>query len=295
MKWSDHTFYTLFVREKSGDEIPAIVDIGQQKAYASSTEQDEIAHFKEELIRSLMNYKIYSLGDTNITTVSELPEIDGELFVKAISLTELARNAVVQGCMIFWVEPAKMMEGTTLHLLADTAVVHDQEGQEIAYRSDPLFFEASVDQPAPYKGSVQRWEKVTLGNNDSTGRTPTLYVYDDGLDWQGNPYLPELPESDVPVSSLSASAQAFSGAGKRPCLVRKRTRLHLNHLNRTRARKPWCRRSGWRDSVKCGSLWTNTWCPRNLSTSRNRGTRGPGQVAGRPRRSFGVQLMWIGW
>ncbi|MFL1406847.1 hypothetical protein ACJO2E_16035 [Marinobacter sp. M1N3S26] len=196
-KWSDHPFYTLFVREKSGGEIPALMDVGRQKAYASSTEQDEIAAFVD---------------------TATVPESDGELFVKAVPLAELARNAVVQGFAIFWVGPGKMIEGTTLHLLADTAVVHDQEGQEIAYRSDPLFFEASVDQPAPYKGAVQRWEKVTLGNNDSAGRTPTLYVYDDGFDWRGNPYLPELPESALPVSSLSASAQAFFRRWETPLL-----------------------------------------------------------------------------
>lgn len=195
--WRDCPFYTLFVREKTGGEIPATLDIGRGKAYASSSDEKEVATLME---------------------TATVPESDGELFIRTASLAELARNAVVQGFSIYWLGPSQLIEGSTLRLLADTAIVKDSDGNEVAYKSEALFFEGGVEQPAPPKGAVQRWDKVALGKEKeySTERTPTLYVYDDALDWQTNPYLPELPESAVPVSSLSQRGQDFFRSWETP-------------------------------------------------------------------------------
>lgn len=198
-KWSDCPFHTLMVREKTGGEIPATLEVGRQTVYVASPDQAELSSLLE---------------------TATVPESEGELFVKSMPLFDLARNAIHQGFLILWAGPRLLIEGTNLHLLADTGIITDDDGNEAVYRSEPLFFEGSMEQPAPPKGSVQHWDRVVLGKEDDSsikGIEP-LYVYDDRHDWHRNPYLPVLPASAVPVSSMSQSAQAFFRRWETPLL-----------------------------------------------------------------------------
>ncbi|MDQ7732632.1 hypothetical protein QT231_07970 [Halomonas sp. SpR1] len=190
LHWAGSDLCVAFLRHASGHEQPAVIQIGQQRCYAASTNA-EVLH----------------------TLFTSAPLEEGtEMVVKSLSLAELARNAHLYHFGIH------LSDGqTTLHIvepsmsiLGVTAIVQDLQGKEVIYQAEAFPFE-SVSKAAtlPY-GSVQYWLDIELEYDPDRdlSQIESLHVFDDQLDWS-NPLFPNLPDNAKALSTLSPSAQAF--------------------------------------------------------------------------------------
>lgn len=190
LHWASRDLCVAFLRHASGDEQPAVIQIGPQRCYAASTSAD--------VLHSLF-------------TSAPLEE-GTEMVVKPLSLTVLARNAHFYRFGIHLSD-----EQTTLHvvepslsILGVTAIVQDLQGKEAIYQAEAFPFESVAEaETLPY-GSVQYWQDIELEYDPDRdlSQIESLHVFDDQLNWN-NPLFPDLPDNAKAMSTLSPSAQAF--------------------------------------------------------------------------------------
>lgn len=190
LRWANCELHVVFYRNSSGQELPGLLQVGSQQCYVASSSQDALQ-------RAMSNVKL---------------EDGSEIVIKTLSLAELARNAHIYNLSIQLIdkEDGLTIGGALMQLFGITAILQDDEGNEVIYEADAFFFEPEGDaETLPY-GAVQHWRDIEL--EYTSAREPseikTLYVFDDQLDWN-NPHFPELPDNAKALSELPSSAKAF--------------------------------------------------------------------------------------
>lgn len=190
LSWANCELYVAFYRHESGQEAPALLQGENEARYIAANDQETLQRF-------LTNAKFADGSD---------------LLIKTLSLAELARNAHLYNLSIQLIDKEDRLTigGALMQLFGITAILKDDEGNEVIYEADAFFFEPESDvETLPY-GAVQHWRDIEL--EYSSAREPSeiksLYVFDDQLDWN-NPLFPELPDNAKALSKLSSSAKAF--------------------------------------------------------------------------------------
>lgn len=190
LSWANYELYVAFYRHESGQEAPALLQGENEARYIAANDQETLQRF-------LTNAKFADGSD---------------LLIKTLSLAELARNAHLYNLSIQLIDKEDRLTigGALMQLFGITAILKDDEGNEVIYEADAFFFEPeSGAETLPY-GAVQHWRDIEL--EYTSAREPSeiksLYVFDDQLDWN-HPLFPELPDNAKALSELSSSAKAF--------------------------------------------------------------------------------------
>lgn len=196
-EFQDLDFHTVFVRNHDGSEVPAQIRDGRYSSFAASPDEEEAKKSLEELSST----------------------IAGELFVKPVPLALLARSAYKANISLRWLGHYNIGP-IPLRWLGISAVVLDRNGEEVAYEYFVYEFEDGAAQKAPPYGSFQQWctTEPDIGDDLYDGGE-WFTVYDDQLEWDTNPRMPDVPADAIPVSSLSESEQAFFRRAQRRLLT----------------------------------------------------------------------------
>lgn len=195
-EFHDCIFHTIFVRNNNGFEGPYLIQDGRYPTFAGTPDEQEAKNALETLSATA----------------------EGELFLEPVELSHLARSAREHQVDLRWL--GHMGIGATpIWCLGTTAIVVDRNGEEIAYESHAYHFEDGTAQEAPPYGALQQWCTCDPTLSDEIYDDMECFrVYDDLLDWNSNPWMPDIPTDAIPLSSLSDSAEAFFRRTQRPLL-----------------------------------------------------------------------------
>ncbi|MDX5385464.1 MAG: hypothetical protein LPK15_10955 [Alteromonadaceae bacterium] len=193
-RWAEQSFFTLFATDPSGIERVAFVQYGPDQAAIVTLDQQEA----EDLVSAVAEHN---------------PSV--KPFVKTLPLWEIARLAHSDGGIVTWHQQGTVLEGGPLAALGHMALATSEEGGDRYYKITTLPLEGDgAEELAP--GCLQHWN-----DEGEDADTDTLrLIYDDTVDWQGNPMLPDLPESAVPRSALSDGERRIFDRWATPVLGR---------------------------------------------------------------------------
>ncbi|MCC4271095.1 hypothetical protein LL254_10265 [Marinobacter nauticus] len=157
-EWGDVLFHTVFIREHPGLELPMLYSVDDHHSFLASPDADEV---QEALLERLV------LGE------------DADVFVRAVPLRELARNAHMLGAWLNWFDAKIIMDSSLMELLGMKALVTLDDGQERLYQAKVYASPALNKSGTSANVSAQIWKVSDIEGGAGLQRTREFFVYDD--------------------------------------------------------------------------------------------------------------------
>jgi hypothetical protein len=184
--WPEQQFFFIASRQPNGIEKPISVKFNGLTVLPFSRNRNEV----EELIATL---------DATAAFTPPYP--------RKGTLQELARVAFYEDCGMIWVGEKILLEGLAPAVFATTSLLIGPDGSEQYYEVTPVPLEGNIP-GALQPGSVQQWS-ITCHPEPTTPDQESKFIYDDRIDWLGNPALPMLFCDAVPRSALPKDQSAI--------------------------------------------------------------------------------------